>query len=275
MGNVCARPKPEEKPAPAPTPTEVKLTLDSILKKSDRTFEDMIVLVLLSRIFDNLFQAKILLFTDEDITNIKNNLAVSVLDGKIKTIDDVQTELIKIIDSMSNKELDEVKAAYFNELYIYVINTISAPAVATSLSTNYSTYQQELIMIVIRAKCHYYSIVNDATRLELTIAKSRVLCELITEYPLITLPTGIITTPCGPNPGADNVLLGGSETTTTTTEEFENKNDRINEELKKKLRLIFEGTIEPFRNKKIKRENNFSGYSLEYSSLLPKDYANF
>ena len=267
MGNVCARPKPEEKPAP--TPTEVKLTLDSILKNSNRTFEDMIALVILSRAFDNLFQAKILLFTDDDITNIKNNLAVSVLDGKIKTIDDVQTELIKIIDSMSNKELDEVKATYFNELFIYVINTISAPAVATSLSTNYSTYQQELIIMFIRSECHNYSIVNDATRLELTIAKSTVLCELITEYPLITLPTGIITTPCGPDPP------GGSGTTTTTTEEFENKNDRINEELKKKLRLIFEGTIEPFRNKKIKRENNFSGYSLEYSSLLPKDYANF
>lgn len=271
MGNVCARPKPE--PAPAPTPAQAQNSLKSILEKSNRTFEDMIVLVLLSRVSDSLFQSKILLFDDDDITNIKNYLGALVQDGKIKTINDVQTELIKYIDSMSNNELNEVKAAYFNELYIYVINTIGAPEVVTSLTTNYSSHQRELIMIFIRSECHSYSIVNDATRLELTIAKSKVLCELKTRYPLIILPTGIITTPCGPDPGAENVLLESNET--TTTEEFQNNNDRINEELKKKLRLIFEGTKETFINKKIKRENNFSGYTLKYSSLLPKDYAEF
>ena len=197
------------------------------------------------------------LFDDDDITNIKNYLGALVQDGKIKTINDVQTELIKYIDSMSNNELNEVKAAYFNELYIYVINTIGAPEVVTSLTTNYSSHQRELIMIFIRSECHSYSIVNDATRLELTIAKSKVLCELKTRYPLIILPTGIITTTC-PNP-----------------EGFQNNNDRIKEELKKKLRLIFKDIKETFINKKIKRKNNFSGYSLENSALLPKDYAEF
>ena len=238
MGNVCARPK----PAPAPTPAEVQAqarnSLTSILQKSNRTFEDMIVLIILSRASDSVFQSKILLFDDDDITNIKNSLGALVQNNTIKTIDDVQTELIKYIDGMSNNELNEVKATYFNELFIYVMDTIDTPAVATSVTTNYSSYQRELMILDIRGVCHSYSIVNDATRLALPIAKSKVLCELKTRYPLIILPTGIITTTC-PNP-----------------EGFQNNNDRINEELKKKLRLIFKDikdTKETFINKKIKR----------------------
>jgi hypothetical protein len=251
-------------PAPAPTPAEAQAqarnSLTSILQKSNRTFEDMIALVVLSRLFDSVFQSKILLFDDDDITNIQNGLGALVNNNTIKTIDDVQTELIKYIDSMSNNELNEVKATYFIELFIYAIDTIEAPAVATSVRTNYSSYQRELMILDIRGVCLNYSIVNDATRLALPIAKSKVLCELKTRYPLIILPTGIITTTC-PN-----------------SEGFQNNNDRINEELKKKLRLIFKDikdTKETFINKKIKRKNNFSGYSLENSALLPKDYAEF
>lgn len=251
MGNLCStRPKSEDKPK---TTTTTTTTLNSILGST--TIQQLITEVTeensATPAADIIFIAKIFLLDEDKINEIRNQLTTIVLSKKLKTKNEVKVELINIVKNLEVPGLTTEVAEYYVMLYLSLIVYIT---LVDPNSVNNST-------LVLRIKASSRDYAFETPRKNISQATTEIKSVICTSGYGLTCP------PPDPEEPVEPVE--------PVSEGFQNRRDIIKAELKRHLGLIFKQSTEPFKNNKIKRENNFSGYSLEYTSLLPKDYADF
>lgn len=271
---MCARPKSEDKPKPTTTAepartltTEETQLINNITKFDD--FNEMIQGTLLNYEGDHVFLAKVYIlilnnkfsdptfiseFKREYTAKITNEVLSGRLDiSKLSSSENIMMDLKGIIApiikdvilSKSTNNFTRDEAIYFISLIQQVSEALDNYGDSDNRSSDFNT--------TLANKC--YALSKENPRKPMPDAVTNAVNHIVTTFNLTLNPST-------------------TEPPTTTTESFKNKNSFIMKELEKQLKLISRASTESFTNKKMKR-NEFTGYSLEYTSLLPKDYADF
>ena len=273
MGNLCStRPKSEDKPKTTAEPARTLTTEETQLINNITTinnFDEIIGLIILNYEDDHVFLAKlgILIFNNKfsdptfisefkreytaKITNevLSGRLDISKLSSSENIMIDLKGIIVPIMKdlilSKSTNNFTRDEAIYFNSLIQQVIEALDNYGDSNNRSSDFN--------ITLANKCYALSKENPIK--PMSDAVTNAVIHIVTTFNLTLNPST-------------------TEPPTTTTESFKNKNSFIMKELEKQLKSISRASTESFTNKKMKR-NEFTGYSLKYTSLLPKDYADF
>jgi len=267
MGNVCARPKPEPTPAPVRALTEEETQLINNITKIDN-FNEIIGETISNYEDDPIFYTKVFMllgnnkfsdptfiseFSKEYTAKITNEvrsgrLSSSTLSSSENIMADIKGVIAPIIKdiilSKSTSNFTRDEAIYFISLGEEVGDVLNNYNIPDNNPNYTSTFVNKL-----------YALSKENPRRSMSDAVSNAVNHLVTTFSLTLNPA--------------------NTETTTTTESFKDKNSFVMKELEKQLKLSSNTSTEAFRNKKANKRNQYTGYSLEHSALLPKDYADF
>lgn len=258
----CGRSKPEPAPARALTTEETQL-INNLTKIDD--FSEILGVAVLNYMGDPIFLAKIAIllgnnkfsdptfiseFKNEYTAKITNEVRNGRFTGSIvsstENIKAILAPIIKeILLSKSTNNFTRDEAIYFNSLAQTVADTLENYGDSNNRPSNFLT--------IFINKC--YELSKENPRKPMADAVTNAVNHITTTFSLTLNPA--------------------NTETTTTTESFKNKNSFVMKELEKQLKLSSNASTEAFRNKKSNKRNQYTGYSLEHSALLPKDYAEF
>lgn len=281
------RPVAASEPMPAPVVVPTVVTIETIFDgtRFDRILWDL-------RSFRNyVFTSKIILFTDNEKNSIKTLINNKITDEKLTTGDQVRNAIITHINSLPNNTgLDETTAEYFLKMYdvamlVKISNIIKYTLLSTEQKLNYDTVINNKMLEI--AKTVPLGKAYDIKEFILTTYPSfsdlsvDALAMLGAYYPgpfiqlhsLVAFNSQyaalfnaqrivlneIFSVAMAPGGVGKDVLRSTLISVAGLVISDAEMNNAV---------LENGGVLETFKNK-----NNFIGYSLEYSTLLPKDYA--